>query len=452
LATEQHDCSVVIDVDLGTRPAVELVAMLARDEVGIAELRDHYLARMDRWNPTVNAVVTVDAEAQGGGPPLFGLPVTFKDHFNTAGMRTTAGTVERIHNVPDDDAVAVARLRRAGATVLGKTNMPPLASGFETSNSVFGTTRNPWDTARSCGVSSGGSAAAVAAGLTGLDLGSDIGGSVRVPAHFCGVYALKPSFGLVPRQGVVPGGLADRDMWVPGPIGRSADDLELALAALAGPADDRARAWRLALPPPRHRALDDYRIAAWIDERVDDDVAEVLGSAADALTLAGAHVDRTARPPVDLDENQRLFETLLLAATSPGRPGDEFSHREWLAVNEQREALRRIWSTFFDEWDVLLVPPCPVVAHPLLDSGPYPPSVVISGVDVAVGMTTLFVWSGLASVAYLPSVVAPVGRTRSGLPVGVEIVGPFLEDRSCIDVARRITKIVGGFVPPPGFG
>ena len=481
--------------DLAFRPAVELVAALRRKEVGSLELLEHYLERVERLNPRVNAVVTLDAErareaaraadeatARGEpGGPLRGLPVTVKDSFETAGLRTAAGAPDLADHVPERDAVAVARLRTAGAVVFAKTNLPTYAMDWQSYNPVFGTTDNPWDPARTPGGSSGGSAAALAAGLTGLELGSDIGGSIRVPSHFCGVFGHKPSFGVVPARGHVPGPpgtLGDTDIGVVGPMGRSAEDLELAVSVLAGPDEARAVAWRLELPPPRATSLAGYRVAAWFDDPagpLDAAVRERLEAALDALRAAGAKVDDRARPGFDLAESDRLYRSLLNAALSGGLPQPVFDrlvaaagsdadglrasqartmtqrHRDWLEANEARERLRAAWAAFFADHDAVLAPVGPVVAFPH-DHTPdqLARTIVVDG--EARPYLDQLVWPGLAGVAYLPATAVPVGRDdATGLPVGLQVVGPHLEDRTALDLARRVSEVVGGFEPPPGF-
>ncbi|MGH7897682.1 MAG: amidase family protein, partial [Candidatus Binatia bacterium] len=367
--------------DIAFRPAIELAAALRRREVGSRELLDHYLDRVERLNPALNAIVTLDVErarrradeadralARGEARgPLHGLPMTVKDTFETAGLRTTAGAPVLSEHVPATDATAVARLGAAGAVIFGKTNTPLFAGDAQTYNAIFGVTNNPWDRTRSPGGSSGGSAAAVAAGLTSVELGSDIGGSIRNPAHYSGVYGLKPTHGLIPTRGHIPGPpgtLAEVDLGVMGPLARSAGDLEALLDVLAGPDEAQAIAWRLELPPPRRRALRDYRVAAWFDDPfcpVDSEVRGRLEATAEALAKAGARVDDRARPIGDLRSVYRCYETLLWPIMSAGVPAEEFEelakhaaevspadesptatfaraatvrHRQWLGANE----------------------------------------------------------------------------------------------------------------------
>src|SRR5215469_11685497 len=365
-----------------TWPARRLAAAIASKQLASRELLQTFLDRIERFNPALNAVVTLDAEramqaasaadqavAQGRAlGPLHGLPVTIKDAIEVAGLRSTGGAVELSGHVPQADAVAVSRLRAAGAIVFGKTNVPRWSSDIQTYNELFGTTSNPWDPARTPGGSSGGAAAAVAAGLTSFELGTDIAGSVRIPAHFCGVFGLKPSFGVIPQHGYldhVGGGTTDTDINVFGPIARDADDLDLLLGVLAGPEPERQTAWRLELPPPRRTTLKGMRIGVWLDHPqcpMDREVLAVLRAAADRLAAAGAKIEE-AHPPVDFSHQVSVFNHLLLAAVSPSLPAEiaeasSGSHRKWLQADQDRAGLRQVWARWFEHFDLLM---CPVL-------------------------------------------------------------------------------------------
>jgi amidase len=480
--------------ELGFESAGELAAALRRRELGSRELLEHFLARIERWNPAVNAVVTLDLEraraaadaadrALAGGAaagPLFGLPMTVKDTFETAGLRTTCGVRELSGHVPAADAVSVARLRAAGAVIFGKSNTPTWAGDWQTTNPIFGTTNNPWDRTRTPGGSSGGSAAAVAAGFTSLELGSDIGGSIRVPAHCCGVFGHKPSHGLVPQRGHipgVPGTLTERDLNVIGPLARSVDDLELALDVLAGPLPELSHAVSLRLPPARGARLADFRAAAWLDEPtcpVDREMRGLLEQAADALTKTGARIDREARPAVDFRAAVDLYVALLMpimslelpdalalqmAQAGEGVPAEAVGllpaaarahaarHRDWLRTHERREHVRARWADFFRDYDVLLCPVMLSPAFPQDESEFTGRRLRVNGEDRP--YLENLSWPALITMALLPSTVIPVGRTAGGLPVGVQIVGPYLEDRTPLAFARAAARELGGFTPPP---
>ncbi len=483
--------------EIAFESAVQLAAAIRTKRIGSRELLEHYAQRVERLNPQINAVVTLDLErarqradaadaALARGEvwgPLHGVPMTIKDSFETAGLRTTAGAEELAQHVPATDATAVSRLVSAGAVVFGKTNLPVYAMDVQSYNPVFGTTNNPWDVTRSPGGSSGGAAAALAAGLTGFELGSDIGGSIRTPAHYCGVYGHKPSFGLVPFRGHIPGPpgtFSESDIAVAGPLGRGADDLALGLDVLAGPDAAQAVGWRLELPPPRATALREFRVAVWPDDPacpVDDTVQARLRATAEALRRAGASVDETARPALRFADAYRLYLQLLWAATSAGVPREVYEgllgisaqlpddaddinvnfarfvtqrHRDWLPANEARQKLRAVWAEFFRSVDVLLCPITPTAAIVHDHSQPY-----MNRTITVNGRTRPYLdqiaWAGLIGMVYLPATMAPVGRTPGGLPVGVQIVGPYLEDRTTIEFARCLAEATGGFEAPSGF-
>ncbi len=482
--------------DVLDRSATELCDALARGEIASRELLEGLVDRLSRRNPEINAVVATNLEAARHRAdaadrartrgerlgPLHGLPMTVKDTFETVDMPTTAGAPELAKHLAERDADGVERLIGAGAIVFGKSNTPLYAGDLQAYNEVYGTTNNPWDLERIPGGSSGGSAAALAAGLTPLELGSDIGGSIRNPAHFCGVYGHKPTYGIVSMRGHIPGPpgtLAAADLAVAGPLARSAADLRLALGVLAGPDGATSRAWRLELPPPRHERLRDYRAAVWLEGGpipLAREAGEVFQRAADALGCAGVRVDERARPELDPDVVYGLYSRLVWGAMSPGLPGeqlealdDEYAalrpgergmlqdrvrgasgrHREWLVDHEARTRLRARWASFFERFDVLLCPIIPTPAFPH-DHGPIDQRTVEIDGKRYPYWDQIF-WAGLITVAYLPSTVVPAGRTRGGLPVGLQVVAPYLEDLTSIRFAELIADVIGGFESPPRY-
>lgn len=480
--------------DIGLQPAHALADAVRRRDVSSRELLEHYLARVEDLNRPLNAVVTLDPDgarvaadaadaslARGDDVgPLHGVPMTVKDTYLTKGMRTTCGLPAWDH-VPDHDADAVARLRSAGAVIFGKTNTPTLAGDWQTYNKIFGATNNPWDVSRSSGGSSGGAAAAVATGMTGLELGSDIGGSIRFPSNWCGVSGHKPTWGIVSQAGHLPpapGTLSATDLSVVGPLARDVEDLEIALGLLAGAAGHAAAGWRLELPPPRATTPADLRLAFWFDDPaypLDTEVAAVLHSAADAIRSAGATVV-DARPDVVLPDVVRLFQQFLypiLLSTMGQRSFDNMvqladsladdddtpmartarfatqRYRDWVFAGEKREQLRALMAAYFADVDALLMPVAMVPAIPHDHSEPFPQRVI--EVDGAMRpYTDLMAWVALPTVTHLPATVVPVGRTASGLPVGIQIIGPYLGDRTTLAVGRLIEELLGGFAPPPG--
>ena len=479
--------------DIALQPAHALVESLRRRDVSSRELLEHYLVRVERLNRSLNAVVTLDpdgarraadaadaATARGeAGGPLHGVPMTIKDAYQTAGVRTTCGLAAWDH-VPTHDAEAVRRLRDAGAVIFGKTNTPTLAGDWQSYNPIFGTTNNPWDTTRTAGGSSGGAAAAVAAGLTALELGSDIAGSIRVPSNWCGVCGHKPTWGVVPQQGHLPpapGSLWNRDLNVIGPIARDVDDLELALGVLAGPAGQAAVGWRLELPAPRGTTLGELRLALWLDDPaypVEPEIGDVLVSAVAALRANGAQL-LDAPPDVVLSDVVRTYQQLLypillstiaqprfdhLEAVGQALPAEDDGplartarfvtqrYRDWVFANEKRERLRALMAEFFCDVDALLMPVAVVPAIPHDQSEPFADRLIRS-IGGSRPYTDMMGWIALATLTHLPATVVPIGRTASGLPVGVQIVGPHLGDRTTLAVARLIEGLLGGYVAPP---
>jgi amidase len=446
-------------------PAVDLAAAIRAGRLRSRELLDCYLDRIERLDGPVNSVVTLDAEraraqaeradaerARGElRGPLHGLPVTIKDAIETAGVRSTGGATELAAHVPARDATAVARLRAAGAIVFGKTNLPAWSGDMQTYNELFGTTSNPWTPQYSPGGSSGGAATAVACGFTSFELGTDIGGSIRIPAHLCGTFGLRPSHGLLPQDGYLAGlrrGLAPLDVNVVGPITRSAADLDLLLDVLAEPDAGDAAAWTLRLPPARARP----RIGLWLDDPfcpVDTGYLELLRTLADRLADAGLPV-ADAHPPVSFAESFDTYWTLLHAANGLNYPDGPLTHAAWLAAHEDRLRQRAGWHEWFAGFDALLCPVLAVTGVPHDHTGSYATrEVLVNGqprthVDVAR-------WTGLVGALGLPVAVAPAGRTADGRPVGAQVITARWHDRTAIRVAALVAEASGGYQTPPGF-
>jgi amidase len=464
-----------VDESIATWPATKLAAAIRNGDVSSRELLECYLDRIDRLGRDVNAVVTLDADRAraaatvadeattlgGSVGPLHGLPITIKDAIATEGIRSTGGAKELSDYVPTEDAPAVARLKAAGAIVFGKTNLPKWSGDVQTFNELFGVSRNPWALDRITGGSSGGAAAAVAAGLTSFDLGTDIGGSVRIPSHCCGVYGLKPTWGVVSQRGYLDhskGGTIDVDINVFGPIARSAHDLDLLITVLAGPDPERAVAWRLELPPAEEHSLSDLDVGVWFDDPatfVDAEYGAMLRAAADRLADAGMRV-RETHPDVDFAEQYGLFGTMIGGALAPtfaeGTDSDAgLTHLSWLRGEMHRHDLRRVWHDWFEHHDLLL---CPAMSTPAFEHD-HTGTIMDRTVEVdgtTRGHVELISWLGLIGVLGLPSVVVPIGRTKSPeLPVGMQIVAPWYHERRAIRAAELMADVLGGYVPPPGF-
>ncbi|HQZ35194.1 MAG TPA: amidase family protein [Ilumatobacteraceae bacterium] len=448
--------------------ASEQAAAIREGRLGSEELLDHFLARITAVDPQVNAVCTLaeepararcraaDAATARGESwgPLHGLPFTVKDAIATAGIRSTGGATALRDHVPTTDAPAVAALEAAGAIVFGKSNLPEWSGDWQSFNEMFGTTNNPWMLTHTPGGSSGGAAAAVACGMTSFELGTDIGGSVRVPSAFCGVWGHKPSFGIIPTLGYLDepgGGDTESDVNVFGPIARSAQDLRLLLDVLARPTHERSTAWSLQLPEPTAGSLTGLRVAAWFDEpelEIDSATMTVLHAAADAIERAGAHIDRSARPAIDVRAAWRNGARLIGAAVSVSDDGASLTHYDWLHMNRQRARARAVWAEWFTDFDVLLCPITIVTAFPHLQEGLWGDRrIMINGRERS--YVEIEGWPALIGSAYLPSTSVPVGRTADGLPVGMQVVAPFLHDRTAIQVGEWIGEVVGGYQPPP---
>jgi amidase len=449
--------------------ASEQAVAIREGRVGSEELLDLMLARIAAVDGQVNAVCTFDVEparqrcreadaATAVGEswgPLHGLPITIKDAIATEGIRSTGGATALRDHTPATDAPAVSALKSAGAIVFGKTNLPEWSGDWQSFNEMFGTTNNPWLLTHTPGGSSGGAAAAVACGMTSFELGTDIGGSVRVPSAFCGVWGHKPSFGIIPTLGYLDepaGGGTESDVNTFGPIARSAQDLRLLLDVLAGPSPERAVAWELALPEPTVTSLHGLRVAAWFDEpelEIDAAMGAVLHAAADALESAGATVDRQARPALDVRRSWRNGARLIGAAVSVSDDdGGPLTHQQWLFMNRDRARDRATWADFFKGFDVLLCPVTIVTAFLHLQEGLWSDRQIVVN-DRVRDYVEIEGWPALIGAAYLPSTSTPVGRTAAGLPVGLQVVAPFLHDRTAIQVATWIGQLVGGYEPPP---
>jgi len=482
-----------------TLGAVEHARAVQRREVTSAALVEHYIRRIEVLDMKVNAVVVrrfeeareeaarCDAATARGEcfGPLHGVPITVKEHWWLKGARTTNGDPAPPHNdhVASSTAPAVQFLLDAGAVILGKTNLPMNADDFQSYNSVYGRTNNPWNLERIPGGSSGGSAAAMAAGLSALELGTDIGGSIRNPAHYCGVVGHKPSNGIVPDQGLYPGPnhpsmhtantphldpSHDYHLHVGGPLARTCADLELAMRVLARPEPIKAAGgWSFTLPPARVTDVAALRVAVWADDPfcpVDVEGKGMIMRCGARLADAGAHVDYEARP--DHFRSNRSAENFFSDITQAwvvqvslgtGRQL-KIDHADYVKTSLQRAAFKRQFRRFFDRgFDVLLCPVMPTSAFPHDPSGDERPNsdlrhmreFYVNGVK-----TPYFdqaAWAGMIIFADLPSTVVPLGVDRDGLPFGVQIVAREFEDLQTIEVEKMLERLGFRYMPPPGF-
>lgn len=483
--------------------ATQLMLAIKNKQVTSLELLEAFIERIEMLNDGINAVITrnydaarerakeADAALARGElwGPLHGLPMTIKDTYETTDMATSSGIRPLQAHMARKNADVVEQLLEAGAIIFGKTNVPELAMDVQTYNKLYGITNNPWNRNHTVGGSSGGSAASLASGFTALEIGSDIGGSIRIPANYCGVYGHKPSYGIVPMRGHIPGApgqLSTIDLPVAGPMARSAEDLALALDILVKPDQFDRKGSVINLPKPRHNNLKDFKVACWLDDSaapVDDSVKSVLDNTIESLREKGVTVDADARPGVEFQDSLNMYLKLLGGAISASINDTEFaavsaaslvskplgrfglignnpfynvmqglalSQRDWQKLNEARTKVRRKWEKFFGNYDVLLTPVTPTAAIPHQIKGNMVSRQIKVNGKRRPYINSLF-WIHQATAAYLPATTAPGGLTEEGLPVGLQIIGDFMEDKTTIRFAELIEKEVVGFKQPPLF-
>jgi amidase len=454
--------------------------------------------RIERINGDINAIIVKrldeaeqeaaaadERRARGDTVPLLGLPITIKESIEVAGLPASSGMPEYADRIPQRDAPLVRSLKDAGVIILGKTNLPYACDDWQANSPVYGRTDNPWDRTRSPGGSTGGGSAALAVGMTPLEMGSDIGGSVRFPAAFCGVYGHRQSETLVPQSGHFPGtDLPNRSMIlnIMGPLARSAGDLALALDVISGAEPGEDAAWEVRLPEARHTRLADFRVAVfpyldWLP--VSRAVREGMNRVVAATKAAGATVvDASPDGFGDLRDFHMLYQRLLRSVTSvelndEGRRallevaanrGDDFDcsvadalngrPADYIRWHGERERYRESYRQFFQKYDILLAPITltPPFEHKEsqragLDD--YFRTLDVDGVEVPYDYQVAY--PGLATMCGQPATAFPAGLSEDGLPVGVQAIGPYLEDRTPIRFAGLIANEIGGFVPPPDY-
>ena len=484
----------VAEIDL-LGSATRMKEALETRQISAVELIQLQLARVDEFNGLVNAVVTVDPDqavkqARSSDDrrasdkilgPLDGIPLTAKDSLCTAGLKTVVGAPALRDYVPAEDAGAIARARQAGCVIFGKTNTPEMLNDMQTYNPVFGLTRNPWNPERSPGGSSGGSAAALAMGLTPLEIGTDIAGSLRIPAHACGVYAHKPTQDVIPQRGQIPpppGIVGLSDLVTVGPMARTAEDLAMLFEALATPMPTEGFDWLPNLAQPRHETLREYRVAIWTEApglSADEETRALLETVAAALERHQVRVDRRARPFDNVGEVIDAYLTLVLPTVSGGVSNDVAAKFPGLGKRASRSAARYLdlvaaaktqktadyahakeiqaraklqWRRFFGEFDALICPVMPTQIYEHMTEGlSWSRTLKVDDREEAYWDQVL--WCGaLATLAHLPSTVRPIALSRQCLPLGVQIIGPFMEDRSTIHLARLLDPLFGAFQVP----
>ena len=474
--------------------AHEILEKIKQGEVSSLEVLESFLAQVEKVNPKINAIVALDIERakekakeadnkislKSKLGPLHGLPMTIKDAFEVEGIVSTGGNPAWKDNIPKRNAEAVQRLVDAGAIIFGKTNVPFLSSDLQSFNKIYGTTNNPWDLERTPGGSSGGSAAALAAGMTPLELGSDIGGSIRVPAHFCGLYGHKPSYNIISEVGHMPPPpgsiLTGNGLSVAGPLARSPEDLEIALDVLVAAQEQDSQAWKVKLPKARTKKIKELKIAVWPDEpyaEADDEITNLIKDTAEDLRHAGAKVE-TVDLPISFEEIDKIYSLLLNPLMLAGSPKETFEtlaklnesldpndvselakvargsvlkHADWVLVNAIRQNMRQKWREFFNKFDVILCPTCITPAFKHNHNPVHERKLTINGKDDEYLRATL--WAGPAVSAGLPSTNVPIGMSSNNLPISMQITGPYLEDKTCLEVAKVVRNLRGGFKIPP---
>jgi amidase len=478
--------------------AAELSEALAQKKVSAVELAELAIGRIERHDKKVNAVCVRDferalasaraadaARGRGENRPLLGIPMTVKESFNVAGLPTTWGIPANKDFHPKEDALVITRIKDAGCVILGKTNVPLGLGDWQSYNDIYGVTSNPYDLGRTPGGSSGGSSAALAAGFGALSLGSDLGGSLRVPAFHCGIFAHKPTLALVPARGHIPPPLpalpVDRDLGVIGPMARCAADLSLLLDAIAGPDPlEGGKAFTLSLPASRHHDLKNFRVLVIDGDPLmpaDAAVRAAIEKLAVDLGKSGAKIERTSPLWPDLASGSRLFMRLLFSFLAIGFPPEDYagavkaaaalpaeanslqaerlrgialSHRDWLMADGARAGLRAQWRALFESFDAVICPIMPTPAFPHDHSADQEKRrLVIDGREFS--YVDQIAWPGIANLTGLPATAIPLGLSPGGLPVGAQIIGPWLEDRTPIRLAELIEREFGGFVPPAAF-
>jgi amidase len=456
--------------DLVFSSATQLAAAIRAGRVTAAEVLEAHLAWIEQHNPALNAIVTLDAErayeraraadeALARGEvwgPLHGVPFTLKDAHSTAGMRTTVGFPPLADHVPQEDSTVTARLKAAGGVLIGKTNVPAMLADYQTSNPIFGRTNNPWDVERTPGGSSGGAAAALASGMTPFDIGTDLSASIRIPAHFCGVFGLKPTEQRVSLAGLIPDPRGTprsvRIMSCIGPMARTVEDLALLYPIIAGPDGRDTEVPPVPVGEVPEVDLTDLRIAfapTLPGFPVAADIRDAVEDLARQLDRSGVVVEQAALPA--LDYYQELSSAgeligMMVGAFQPEEHERPTTLAQYLAALHRRDQSIVAWEQFFREWDALLCPASMVTAFPHCEPGS---PLRVDGQEVSYWMVsghgTVFNYSGH------PAVVLPYALDRDGLPMGVQIVGKRWDEARLLAMAQALSPVTGEFRRPPGY-
>ncbi len=456
-------------MDIVFSSTTQLAAAIQAGDVTATDVLEAHLAQIERHNPALNAVVTLDAEraherareadaALARGEvwgPLHGVPFTLKDAHATAGMRTTTGFPPLDH-VPHEDSTVTARLKAAGGILIGKTNVyEMLGDSAQTTNPIFGRTNNPWNVERTPGGSSGGAAAALASGMTPFEIGTDLAASIRIPAHFCGVFGLKPTEQRVPLTGLIPGLPAPRSVRIMsciGPMARSAEDLALLYAIIAGPDGRDTEVQPVPVDAVPHLDLKDLRIAVaptFPGLPVAAEIRAAVSALAQRLARSGAHVEEAALPELDFNEDLSSAGELIgmmIGAFDPAAQERPTTLARYLEALHRRDQSIIAWEQFFEQWDVLLCPPSMVTAFPHCEVGS---PLRVDGQEIIYWMVSAH--GTVFNYTSHPAVVLPYTFDRDGLPIGVQLVGKRWGESRLLAIAKALSDVTGAFRRPPGY-
>jgi len=471
--------------------AHDMLAALANKEISSVELTEMHIERIEAHDEILNAipVKTFDRArkeakradeklARGEYAPLLGLPMTLKESTLISGLPQTAEILPFKHYRPTHDGKVASKIFDAGANLLGKTNIPVALGDWQADSPVYGRTNNPWDLGRTPGGSTGGGGAALSAGMTPLEIGSDIGGSIRVPAAYCGVYGHRPSETAIPKSGLFP--MSDLPnptalMAVQGPLARTPDDLELLFDVIKGPDIGENTAWKLVLPAPRHTDLKHFRVAV---------MPEILGTPASnamrsrveelasLLSKQGAKVEQ-AMPKINLEDYFHDYVRTLNCITSQGRPIEELNAQakelrqsdeslmqafadgltmlahEYMALTRRREQFSAVWRDFFKDYDVVIGPMALDSAFPHQTGEQKDRILLVDNKTIPYFLNIIYPM--VAIFCGLPSTAFPAGLDPDGLPLGVQAIGPYLEDLTTLKFARLLEREWHKFEVPPGY-
>ncbi|MDN3645060.1 amidase family protein [Pontixanthobacter aestiaquae] len=435
--------------------ALELAAEIRSGDLSPLEAVEAAIARVETLDGAINAVPVrdfdrarenakaLDGKTASADQPLFGVPMTIKESFDIAGLPTTWGHTQFKDHIAKRDATVVRQLKAAGAILIGKSNVPPDLTDWQSDNPAYGRTRNPHNLDRSPGGSSGGAAAAVAAGMVPCEFGTDIGGSVRVPAHFCGVWGHKSSWGLISKHGHDHPAMAGKDahdgaLSIAGPIARNADDLEALMRITA------------TLPLQANgKPLSECRILLVADQAVspvDATVAGPMEEAVSALERAGVSIDRSSDMLPDLEAQHRDYMRMLGIAMVRGAPaadGKRANATDWFDLLDAQARSELAWAALFEAYDFVIAPPAPIAAFEHDDTPVRERKITING-EVR-DFAEVFAWAGISTFPNQPSTVLPIGESGGAnekLPTGMQVIGPRWSDLDCIAIARAMGAIL----------